>query len=71
MKERVKKTDFKQKKNQLDSQKKRRKERGKKVDVPLNWQKKASPHLKKQYNLSARVNHPFPNHIPFVYFLLP
>ena len=47
MKETVKKTDFKQKKNKLDSQKKRRKERGKKVDVPLNWQKKASPHLKK------------------------
>ena len=69
MKERVKKTDFKQNKNQLDSQKKRRKGREKKVDVLLNWQKNASPHLKKQYNLSARVNHPFPNnHIPFDVF---
>ena len=41
----------------------------KKVEVPLNWLKKASPHPNRQCNHSAAVTHPFPdNHTPFDLF---
>ena len=47
----------------------RQKKKAKKVEVPLNWQKKASPHPKRQCNLSAEVICPFPeNHTPFDVF---
>ena len=45
------------------------KEKVKKVEVLLNWQKTASPHPKRQCNLSTEVICPFPdNHTPFDVF---
>ena len=52
-----------------EKEKRKGKEKAKKVEVPLNWRKKASPHPKEQCNLSAEVIHPFPeNHTPFDVF---
>ena len=52
-----------------EKEKWKRKQEGKKVEVPLIWQKKASPHPKRQCNFSAEVTHPFPDsHTPFDVF---
>ena len=44
-------------------------EKVKKVEVPWNWQKNASPHPKRKCNLSEEVTLAFPgNHTPFNVF---
>ena len=59
----------KEKEKEKEKEKGKVKEKAKKVEVPLNWQKKASPRPKRQCNPSTEVIRPFPdNHTPFDVF---